>query len=1110
MNTTEIGNFFEEKCMQYLKHMYPTREVYLLRDTPEGILRTTKIGKNDIGVDIIMVKRTHYKAFNYAVQCKWRSNRKYNFTFSDLSTFFASASDFNGGMILMTNCDNISKRLRKKIEMREHNFEIITYKSFEEIDLDVSRKGLPIVKEIINRHHTMYSFQQEAVNAAIAWYEGKYKRGKIIMACGTGKTFISLKIIETLNCNNVLIIVPSLYLLNQFYSMYKNQSNVYTNFILIGSFSEIQEEDERINVITTTKENIIRKKIDMFNDEKLVIISTYASAIKFAPILANKFNWIPDITIYDEAHKLCSIHKNSRVGFHDLLMSIKSKKKMFMTATEKLVSYNSEIIDPMSNKKMFGVEIFKYDLGTAIVDKTLCNYQIINSYHFVENEKLNNLMKSNTVISNATVRQRKQMRKHVIEYRSQVSAAIIKKFILNGTFDHILTYHGTIERANIFMKFFKANTQDIKNKLFTSVVTGKTSRLKRIKILDDFTKSEWGLLASVRVFNEGVDIPCVNGICFVDPRMQMIDIIQCIGRALRNYENKTISTIITPVHASFLNKEETYNGYKTDTDFLLQLMKTIEFFDESVDKRASRQKINTQNHGRRKYIVNKFRQIHKHDIIDNHELLTTDTAALIPSGTASYFNEIMNSIEVNVLSSMATRGEKWMKNFNKLKEFIEKFNILPRAPTNSIRRNQGEKSLYEWCTLQQERYKSQNIWKIHVSQLNTLTLWKWTKNINIMKVWNENLTFITNFVSKQYRYPIKSDGIEHQRMWFFNARRDMNAQNLTSDQYTTLKHTIELCTEKITWESKFNELKTYMHIHNYLPTKSTNAPLYNWIMFQKMIETNGFLSKERKEKIDSIIQITWFPKDTYDDLFNKLSECVNKSEDEPIILDKMLTEDYVFHKWISSCISNINGYITVNESMNPISQINMFGEIIDVLTNDDSMISKQPKHIQKYKELEESLFLIHASITDFTQTTKKMVNWLYNKIINPYNNDEIRLLSLRISLYKKLHNNYNTVNNCFQNITTVLKLSGEETNNTSINNFVNNTFKVILLKILNNKNYINNDLTSKNILQFIKSTMPSEESTISSEESIISSEESIISSEESTTSSEESTTSSEW
>jgi Helicase associated domain/Helicase conserved C-terminal domain len=73
------------------------------------------------------------------------------------------------------------------------------------------------------------------------------------------------------------------------------------------------------------------------------------------------------------------------------------------------------------------------------------------------------------------------------------------------------------------------------------------TRRQKLKRLKNIGKGEIGLLANARCLSEGVDVPALDGVAFIDPRSSEIDIIQSVGRAIRLSENKTMGTIVIPV-----------------------------------------------------------------------------------------------------------------------------------------------------------------------------------------------------------------------------------------------------------------------------------------------------------------------------------------------------------------------------------------------------------------------------------------------------------------------------------------------------------------------------------------------------------------------------------
>ncbi len=74
--------------------------------------------------------------------------------------------------------------------------------------------------------------------------------------------------------------------------------------------------------------------------------------------------------------------------------------------------------------------------------------------------------------------------------------------------------------------------------------------LQHLGRLDD---GERGLLANARCLAEGVDVPTLDSVAFIDPRRSEVDIVQAVGRAIRLAADKTVGTIVIPV---FIDTDE--------------------------------------------------------------------------------------------------------------------------------------------------------------------------------------------------------------------------------------------------------------------------------------------------------------------------------------------------------------------------------------------------------------------------------------------------------------------------------------------------------------------------------------------------------------------------
>jgi hypothetical protein len=97
--------------------------------------------------------------------------------------------------------------------------------------------------------------------------------------------------------------------------------------------------------------------------------------------------------------------------------------------------------------------------------------------------------------------------------------------------------------------------------LRTDFVSGNMPANKRKIKLDQLKAlgaDERGVLSNARCLSEGVDVPSLDGVAFIDPRSSQVDIIQAVGRAIRLSADKKAGTIILPVFiAAGENAEDT-------------------------------------------------------------------------------------------------------------------------------------------------------------------------------------------------------------------------------------------------------------------------------------------------------------------------------------------------------------------------------------------------------------------------------------------------------------------------------------------------------------------------------------------------------------------------
>lgn len=377
------------------------------------------------------------------------------------------------------------------------------------------------------------SFQQDIIDKLCHYYINGGEKGTMLVPCGVGKSYISLFMIKKLNLNLAVILVPTIILSEQFEIVAKD---VLIEYDIFRFCSEIN----KFNIYKILNQNLQVKK-------KTVVICTYDSAINKLDSNGNSsglyclFDHIkiyPDMNIYDEAHNTCVISKgvNEKSKHRDIIL-LKSAKKLFMTATQKIIrseikkvkieldensdeELDEELTQNNSEKKIIEEDIEEIKQVASMNDEQYYGKVIVN-IDFVDTIEKGYISDYRFIVVN-----------------SGDPVEVIKKSMSELNIQHMLTYHSRIESA----EYLTVRLNNIGIKAFT--INGSMTSLQRKQILNNFEKTPNSVLTSCKVLSEGMSLTYVDSVYFVDFKRSQIDIIQSMCRCLRLNSNKILATII--------------------------------------------------------------------------------------------------------------------------------------------------------------------------------------------------------------------------------------------------------------------------------------------------------------------------------------------------------------------------------------------------------------------------------------------------------------------------------------------------------------------------------------------------------------------------------------
>jgi len=422
-------------------------------------------------------------------------------------------------------------------------------------------------------------------------------RGKLIMACGTGKTFTSLRIAEneTNGKGFVLFLVPSIALLGQTLREWSTFAEEQINAICICSDPEISKSRSKNEDVDTTSvvdlalpastnvTDILNQFSFIKNDKKpgmTVVFSTYQSIEVIAKAQDNLETVygdgsVFDLIICDEAHRTTGVSlvdedESAFTKVHNNEF-IKAKKRLYMTATPRLyddtskskAAQNEAILCSMDDPKLYGEEVYRIGFGEAVESNLLTDYKVLI------------LTLNENDIPPA-------VQKMIADEESEINTDDASKLIgcINALSKQILGDEGIIKdsdpepmrRAVAFCSNIKVsktitNTFNTateayidslpaeKGKKMVSMsskhIDGSMSAPTRDELLgwlkSETADNECRVLTNVRCLSEGVDVPSLDAVLFLSARNSQVDVVQSVGRVMRLAPGKKYGYIIIPV-----------------------------------------------------------------------------------------------------------------------------------------------------------------------------------------------------------------------------------------------------------------------------------------------------------------------------------------------------------------------------------------------------------------------------------------------------------------------------------------------------------------------------------------------------------------------------------
>lgn len=453
---------------------------------------------------------------------------------------------------------------------------------------------------------TIREHQQQAIDQTHAYFkideatgQPAHTRGKLIMACGTGKTFTSLRIAEneTGGRGLVLFLVPSIALLGQTLRSWLQQALEPMMAVCICSDPQVSKQTEKNDNDTTSVVDLalpastdvpsIVKQLQharRHNAEGLtVVFSTYQSIDVISRAqqqllkeTGDAFGTF-DLIICDEAHRTTGVTLKDetesafvRVHNNDFLRAV---RRIYMTATPRLYTdetkkraeENSAVLCSMDDRSMYGDEIYRIGFGEAVKHELLSDYKVL--ILAVGEKDITPTLQNALTREDGTIDADDPSK--LIGCINALSKKVLgadEEFVKGSDplpMRRAVAFCSSIKAskaiANAFTDYKDLYMEDIREEdratmvdVVAHHVDGSMSATKRDEELmwlkeQPENERECRMLTNARCLSEGVDVPSLDAVVFISPKNSQVDVVQSVGRVMRRSEGKKYGYIIIPV-----------------------------------------------------------------------------------------------------------------------------------------------------------------------------------------------------------------------------------------------------------------------------------------------------------------------------------------------------------------------------------------------------------------------------------------------------------------------------------------------------------------------------------------------------------------------------------
>jgi predicted helicase len=582
-------------------------------------------GKHDTGIDLVAQDRN--TGHHVAIQCKFFApNTSVSKPMID-SFLAASGKDGFKERIIVSTTEKWNSNAEETIRQQMVPVRRIGMSELEHSRVDWSQFSLETPEYLpVHGKKTPRPHQRIAIDKVTAGF-GETDRGKLIMACGTGKTFTSLRLAEENvgTGGRVLFLVPSISLLSQTVREWVGEADLPIRPLAVCSDAKSTKRSANTSedisttdlaLPATTDVAVLKQRLaDAAADTSAmtVVFATYQSIDVVAQATeGERF----DLIVSDEAHRttgatLAGESESAFVRVHDDDY-LPARKRLYMTATSRIYDDNSRakagqanaVLASMDDEELYGPEFHRLGFGEAVEADLLTDYKVL--VLTVDEESVARTFQS-------------QLSDGDHELDLDDAAKIVgcwNGLAKRGRAEHdfaddpepmrrAVAFAGNIKASKRIEELFTDVTRYYVDQANLETEAGESPLSCHVRHVDGTfnalernTRIDWlqaeskpnhaRILTNARCLSEGVDVPALDAVMFLSPRKSVVDIVQSVGRVMRKAPGKKFGYIILPVGVpSGMSPEEALRDNKRYAA-VWEVLQALRAHDERFDAMVNR------------------------------------------------------------------------------------------------------------------------------------------------------------------------------------------------------------------------------------------------------------------------------------------------------------------------------------------------------------------------------------------------------------------------------------------------------------------------------------------------------------------------------------------